>query len=307
MFGVVITTHNRCALLRRCIDGLLRQDAPVDRIVVVDNASADDTSLLFKKDGAFFGDRRIDYVGLETNSGGAGGFHTGIAHAMERGCDWILVMDDDAYPESNAVTRLMAVDPEPVAIYAAAAFRDSGDRNELVWPVVTMEDKGRGKMLTRLDKWEAQVLPVLNAPFIGMLFHRHLIERIGLPDQSFFVSSDDAELCARAWRFAGGVRLVPSAVVRHPPIARRWVRLWRWRISVMELAPWRRYYDTRNRLVVAKRHFGTRLWTEVLPGTLARWLVTLAVQPGRLAQSRAFALGIWDGLTERLGMRWSPP
>ena len=86
----------------------------------------------------------------------------------------------------------------------------------------------------------------------------------------------------RAWAQAGGVRLVPSAVVRHPRIERRRV------------------------CVIAKRHFGRRIWTEALPGTLLPRLVTLAVQPDRLAQSAAFARGIFDALTGRMGMRWPP-
>lgn len=164
-----------------------------------------------------------------------------------------------------------------------------------------------GKTLMRVDDLKGPVVPVVNAPFIGMLLHQSLIERIGLPDKEFFVSGDDADFCARAWAQAGGVCLVPSAVVRHPRINRRFVMFGRRQIGVIDLAPWRRYYDTRNRLVIAKRHFGWRLWREALPGTLLRWLVTLAVQPDRLGQSAAFARGIFDGLTGRMGMRWAPP
>ncbi len=304
--GAVVVTRNRSALLQRCVDALLRQSRPLQRLIVVDNASEDETRALFVA-GALSTDASIDYLRLEENTGGAGGFYAGIARALADGCDWIWVMDDDGCPAPDALERLMAVAPEPMAIHAAAALVDSGDERELVWPAAPVSGEDRGRMLMRVDELAGQVVPVMNAPFIGMLFHRRLIERIGLPDKAFFVSFEDGEICARAWAQAGGVRLVPAAVVRHPRIERRCFTVGRRRFCVVALAPWRRYYDTRNRLVVAKRHYGLRLWTEAIPGTLLRWLVTLIVQPDRLGQSRAFALGIVDGLKGRLGMRWPPP
>lgn len=302
----VVVTRNRFQLLQRCLHGLLNQTRPPESLIVIDNGSADETLTLFKT-GPVSADPRIDYMRLEGNSGGAGGFHAGIARAMEQGCDWVFVMDDDGCPELTVLEQLMAVNPDPMAIHAAAALVDSGDPNAFVWPTTPIAGPQKGQTLMRIDGLKDSVVPVENAPFIGMLLHRSLIERIGLPDKDFFVSGDDTEFCARAWAQANGVRLVPSAVVRHPPIKRRCFQLGQRQLCVIELAPWRRYYDTRNRLVIAKRHFGRRLWTEALPGTLLRWLVTLAVQPNRLAQSQAFARGIFDALTGRMGMRWPPP
>lgn len=305
-FACVVVTRNRFQLLQRCLNGLLNQTSPPDTVIIIDNGSEDETPSLFTK-GHFACDDRILYVRIEGNTGGAGGFHTGIARAMALGCDWIWVMDDDGCPEPNTLECLMGVHPDPAAIYAAAALVDSGDAYELVWPVALMEGKNKGRVLTRVDELEGPVVSVLNAPFIGMLFHRSLIEKIGLPDKNFFISFEDGDMCARAWAQAGGVRFVPSAVMRHPPIRRLWVKFGPRKVSVIALAPWRRYYDTRNRLVLAKRHFGHRLWTEALPGTLVRWFATLMAQPGRIAQSAAFMRGIFDALTGRMGMRWPPP
>lgn len=305
-FACVVVTRNRFQLLQRCLNALLNQTFPPDTLIIIDNGSEDETPSLFKQ-GDFAGDSRIHYVRIEGNTGGAGGFHAGIARAMSLGCNWIWVMDDDGCPAPDTLACLMAVHPDPAAIHAAAALADSGNSGELVWPVALMKGKDKGRVVTQVDELAGPVVPVLNAPFIGMLFHRSLIEQIGLPDKNFFVSFEDGEMCARAWAQAGGVRLVPSAVVRHPPIQRHWVKFGTRKVSVIALAPWRRYYDTRNRLVLAKRHFGHRLWTEALPGTLVRWLATLMAQPGRMAQSAAFLRGIFDALTGRMGMRWPPP
>jgi rhamnopyranosyl-N-acetylglucosaminyl-diphospho-decaprenol beta-1,3/1,4-galactofuranosyltransferase len=103
------------------------------------------------------------------------------------------------------------------------------------------------------------------------------------------------------------IPLIRASRVRHPLPRRRLVTVFGIEVQVLEQAAWKRYYEIRNRLIVARRHHGFRLWTETLPGTLLRWLVMLAVQPNRLGQSAAYARGIVDGLTGRLGMRWPPP
>ena len=44
----VVVTYNRCKLLRRCLSSLEAQTAPCD-ILVVDNASTDDTQALVQR------------------------------------------------------------------------------------------------------------------------------------------------------------------------------------------------------------------------------------------------------------------
>lgn len=302
----VIVTYNRKELLNTCLLGMLAQTRKPDHILVVDNASTDGTRAMLTEAG-WLNQSGIEILALTQNTGGAGGFKAGIDHAMKDKADWIWIMDDDARPETGALDALLGANPDPEAIYAAAALADSGDFSELVWPAVPTSVEGSGKSWISIDELPVNPFPVTNAPFIGMLIHRNLVAQIGLPDQDFFVSGDDADYCARAWSAGSGVWLVPRSVVRHPRIPRRCFRLGSRQICVLRVTPWRRYYDTRNRLVIAKRHFGKRLWTEALPGTLIRWLVTLVVQPERMAQSVAFALGIRDGLAERLGVRWPPP
>lgn len=293
-------------LLQRCLRALLGQTRSVDLVVVVDNASDDATGTLFQQ-GPWAADPRLDYLRLADNSGGAGGFHAGMTRALARGADWIWAMDDDACPDTDALGNLLRASPSPDAIYGTAALVDDGAGDELVWPVEDLDAPAPRQVLIRLVDLPKAPVAVANVPFLGLLIHRELIGRIGLPDRGFFVSGDDAEICARARAAGAHVFLVPSAVIRHPRVPRVWLRLGDRRLSVLRLAPWRSYYDVRNRLIIARRYFGLRLWTQALPGTLLRWLVTLTVQPHRLSQSYAYLRGIGDGLAGRTGVRWPPP
>ncbi|MGL5810898.1 MAG: glycosyltransferase, partial [Nocardioides sp.] len=103
----VVVTFNRLDLLRRLL-GELRDIDGVAEILVIDNASTDGT-------GAWLRDQEADGPTirartLPTNTGGAGGFHTGVEWAMRRDADLIWLMDDDGRPEASCLDTLLSHD-----------------------------------------------------------------------------------------------------------------------------------------------------------------------------------------------------
>jgi rhamnopyranosyl-N-acetylglucosaminyl-diphospho-decaprenol beta-1,3/1,4-galactofuranosyltransferase len=68
--SAAIVTFNNVEMLGRLINDLLSQTRPADRIVVVDNASVDNTPEVVKT--RFPG---VRYIRLPENSGSAGGYH----------------------------------------------------------------------------------------------------------------------------------------------------------------------------------------------------------------------------------------
>ena len=43
----------------------------------------------------------------QENTGGAGGFYTGVKFAYENGADWVWTMDDDVVPNYECLEELM--------------------------------------------------------------------------------------------------------------------------------------------------------------------------------------------------------
>ena len=97
--AAVVVTYNRIILLKECIKVLRHQTRRLDEIIVVNNSSTDGTLewLNLQKD--------LKTITQE-NSGSAGGQHPGIKIAYENGYDWIWCMDDDCFPEVNALEKL---------------------------------------------------------------------------------------------------------------------------------------------------------------------------------------------------------
>ncbi len=83
VFAVVVT-YNRRPLLEECLQALGAQERPVDRVLVVDNASTDGTAAFVRNEHP-----EVQLLALAENEGGAGGFHEGLKAAHAAGADWI--------------------------------------------------------------------------------------------------------------------------------------------------------------------------------------------------------------------------
>jgi rhamnopyranosyl-N-acetylglucosaminyl-diphospho-decaprenol beta-1,3/1,4-galactofuranosyltransferase len=105
--AVVVVTYNRSGLLDRMLVGLAAQTRRPDVVLVVDNASTDDTrAVLARHEGRL----PLRVTTTENNLGGAGGFHLGVRQAWEGGWDRIWLMDDDVVPAPDCLAVLMAAD-----------------------------------------------------------------------------------------------------------------------------------------------------------------------------------------------------
>ena len=111
MISIVVLGYHSVEDIRRCVGSLLRTEAPADRwrVVVVDNDSRPETRELLASYG-----NRIDVVTQETNTGYAGGMNIGIRHALERGAEYVVLMNQDAEVEPDWLRHLVAaVESDP--------------------------------------------------------------------------------------------------------------------------------------------------------------------------------------------------
>jgi glycosyltransferase involved in cell wall biosynthesis len=91
---VIIPTRNRAALLARAIRSVQQQTYSNFEIIVIDDASGDDTRETVER----LGDSRIRYIRHETNRGGSAARNTGISAATG---EFIAFLDDDDQWESE--------------------------------------------------------------------------------------------------------------------------------------------------------------------------------------------------------------
>jgi rhamnopyranosyl-N-acetylglucosaminyl-diphospho-decaprenol beta-1,3/1,4-galactofuranosyltransferase len=290
----VLVTYNRAALVSRSLRALAAQTRTVDHVIVVDNASTDDTAAVIARDFP-----AVTLWTLPSNIGGAGGFHEGIGRAFAEGYDWIWLMDDDAEAEPACLERLLA--RRNGAEVSVPLQRDNIGRIYGVHRWV-----GRGIDVT--SQVVAGVLPLTGDylfAFVGPLLSRHIVEAIGLPQKDFFIWFDDWEYGMRILRTGAKVTIVPDALLNHDVGggARQFRFLGR-SIVRTSPAPWKIYYGTRNVLHTLRtgRH-PLREFAMYFASQAKAFIEDALFEPDRGARLRMRGLGIMHGATGRMGKR----
>lgn len=187
--AVVIVTFNRKNLLKECLEGVLSQTRKVDKIFIIDNASTDGTSDFLKQEG-FLHNELISYERIEKNTGSAGGFHEGIKKAYRDNYDWFWLMDDDVKMKDDGLGKLLKFQEVSLCIHGRKTYLDG---QFLDWEDYI--DVPTGKTFGSHDayfyKYDKRFVTINFGCFEGMLIHRDIVGKIGLPDKRFFIKGDD--------------------------------------------------------------------------------------------------------------------
>ena len=220
--SVVIVTFNSAREIAGCL-GALRDAAPrlPHDIVVVDNASADDTVALLTRD---WSDVRV--VINDANRGFGAAANRGIRATTG---DRLLLLNPDARVTPGAIDRLLAVlDADPGVAIAGPRLVDDAGHAELsygrhIGPVAELGQKlrvraqeGRWPMVGAWIERQTRIAAfpdwVSGACWVA---RREVLQSVGLFDERFFLYTEDVDLCARVRAAGHRVAFVPAAVVRH--------------------------------------------------------------------------------------------
>jgi GT2 family glycosyltransferase len=212
--AAVVVTYNRIEKLKTVLEKLHAQTTPPEWIVVVDNASTDGTQ-------EFLAAQRgpsLDITRLEENTGGAGGFATGMKRAYDLGADLFWLMDDDCYPEHDALETLVDGHREAdEAMPGGVPFACSlvyFDHHELAEMNIAAPDWKWAHLWVQGHR----AFLVQTCSFVSALYTRETVERIGLPLREYFIWFDDAAYARMASAGIGpGVCVLDSKVIHDTP------------------------------------------------------------------------------------------
>lgn len=291
----IIVTYNRRTLLHRCLTAIASQTYKLNRVLVIDNASTDDTRDWLKS-WLPVNLPQSRLIAIPSNTGGAGGFATGMQTALlDEDCDWVWMMDDDAEPAHDALSVLVDTLDDDASIYGSIATPGNGS---LCWPLFSTSGLEFNALSDIPSKVEVAALP-----FLGILVPRTAINAIGLPDASYFIAGDDTEFCFRARKNGIPIIAVGNSHLIHPPSEYYRFGFGAFSPVCFRIAPWKRYYDVRNRILTSSKLGTFHVWTKTLPATALRLTATLVHEPNRWEQFRAYYAGVFDGLRGLKGQR----
>lgn len=250
----VIPTWNRADLLTRILEGLRQQTYPLDRIIVIDNGSTDNSAAIAEAAGAFT-------VRLPRNLGFAAGLNRGLALSSS---DWVAVLNNDVELSRDWLSTIVEAAHREGASFATGKLLDLRNREridgtfDLVSRAGTTWRCGNG----RHDgpEW-SKPRRIQFAAFTAVLLHRSALTKIGYLDERFESYLEDVDWCFRCAARGMTGWYVPAAVAFHAGSA----TLGAWRKATVRLI-------ARNQMLLYCKHLrGGRLWPPAVGQLL--WLL----------------------------------
>lgn len=267
--AAVVVTFNRLEKLKTVLQSLEAQTYPLQKIFVIDNASTDGTAAyLLEREWSL----PFEVVSMTKNSGGAGGFAEGMLRGYASGADHVWIMDDDCYPQPDALGAL-------VRGFEASVSELGGDV-PFACSVVKFVDGSICEMNNPVPTWDwgrllvkgQDNVMVTACSFVSVLIPRWAIAEYGLPYRDYFIWFDDREYTLRLTRRCPGVQVMDSVVV-HDMGENRGVNFG----MVDAKSVWKFAYGVRNEASYQLHHkgllyfleFGARLFVSLHRGRVS--------------------------------------
>lgn len=281
LVSIIIVNWNGAQHLPVCLNALRRQTYRAFEVILVDNASRDNSLALVTKNYP-----EVKVIALSHNRGFTGGNNAGLRAARgeivallnndtEADEHWLAEVTAafERHPEAGSVASKMKLFDRRDTFHTAGDFYrvDGLPGNRGVWEV----DRGQ------YDREEY----VFSACGGSAAYRRSMLDQIGLLDEDFFFSGEDIDLAWRAQLAGWKCVYAPRALVYH-------------KLKATGGGVTASYYDGRNFIWIIAKNYPSSLW-QLNRGLILRrqWsLFVEALRAWRGAAARARIRGMLAGL-----------
>jgi len=255
--SVVIPNYNGREILPACLNALLCQTRPPDEIIVVDDASVDDSPALVCERYP-----QVTLIVMPVNRGFCRAANAGLRAAKG---DLLALLNNDTEADPDWLAELVAaLEAYPDIGFCASKmlFYDRRDWVNSAGLFMRVDGVGRDIGYGQPDGPEfATMREVFGASGGAAIYRRAMLNDIGLFDEDLVAYAEDLDLSFRAQLRGYRCLYVPAAVVYH-----------RGSITYQRESPAAVYYGSRNMLTVILKNMPTallrRYWLQLLAAQL---------------------------------------
>lgn len=289
---IVLLNWNSWKDTAECIESCRNLLYPDFRLLIVDNGSSDGSESILRER---FPD--IEFIQTGQNLGFAGGNNVGISYALERGADYVWLLNNDTVVEPDALSALVRVaqaDKKVGMVGSKIVYHGDPD---ILWYAGAVLDPERPYHPYHLglnDKDRGQYGEISETGYVtgcSLLASREMIELVGLLDDELFLYFEDVDWSARAKTAGWKLMYCPDSLVYH-------------KVSLSiggAASPTLLYYTSRNRLYFVKENFPRKMPEALLYDFYEHVLVS--IKKGRFAGALAALGGIRDFMVHKTGAR----
>lgn len=273
----ILVTYNRSDVVSKAIDCVQKQKYAVTNIVIVDNASTDNTlQVLSERRNS---DSRITILSRRDNGGYAAGLDAGMRWALSStNTEYFWMMDDDSFLE-----------PETLELLLDTMDDDTFDMLGLTGFVMKLGSKKAVEM-------DESVQPADYILIDSALVTREVVRQVGFPNPDFFMMCEDYEYCLRI-RKAG----YAIGVVRNDHVDRQHLGSQRFSKDTL----WRGYYHARNHMLILRDYFSWALMLHYFIVQM-KYLSGAVQAPDRWMRIKLRLTGIYHGILSIKGKTLDP-
>ena len=287
MISVIIPNWNGAHHLPTCLDSLRAQTYADVEVIVVDNASSDDSLDVLARY------REVRTVGLPTNCGFTGACNAGFA-AASGGVQVLLNNDTEVDPAWLAhVAAAFEAHPEVGLVASKMLLFDRRDVFHTAGDYVTLDGLAHNRGVWQRDVGQYDHPAYVFSACGGSAAYRAaMLDEIGQLDDDFFFSFEDVDLAWRAQLAGWRCLYVPGAVVYH-------------KLKASGGGVTASFHDARNRLWTLAKNYPADLWRDHKDAVLRAQvqIAREALQAGRGAAARATLRGLVAGVVGLPRMR----
>lgn len=247
LVSIIIVTRNRQQEVLACLESVFKMDWPKLEVILVDNASSDNTIKAVKTKFP-----KVKIIKSEKNLGACGGKNLGQKQA--RG-EYLLFLDSDTVVDKNLLTELVKTAQSDPAAGMICPKMYYFDKKDVIWyagakvNLLTSQAKNDGCDEKDLGQYE-QIKETSFAP-TAYLVTQKVAKKLKGHGEMFFMGYVDSDYGYRVKEAGFKVLFCPKAVLWHrlnQDENRKTIRALGYNL------PLRAYYFARNRVVFMKAH-----------------------------------------------------
>lgn len=208
---VIIVAYKGKRWYDRCFFSLRESTVPI-KIIVVDNASSDGSSEYIRER---YPD--IHLIVSPENLGFGRANNIGMRYALENGCDYVFLLNQDTWIEPDAIEKLVAIHKQHQEYGILSPMHLRADRKSLYMQIIDGNNNNPNKELIS-DLYCHTLQEVYTVKYVNAaawLLPRNTMEVVGGFDPIFFVYGEDGNYLNRLEYHKLKLGLVPQSQIVH--------------------------------------------------------------------------------------------
>lgn len=241
--GAVVVTYRCGGRIAQALPAILSQ---VNGVYLIDNASDAETVEAVKRCAG----ECVRVTLNNENLGLAAAQNQGIRQALQDGCEWVLLLDDDSVPANDMVPQMLAAwEKARDARIGIVAARIVEQNVQAPSRYLTPCWHGFGFIRKKIGAGEisAKAAVVIAS---GSLVRADVFRQAGFMAEKFFIDYIDYEFCLRARHSGFSILIAGDAVLHHKQGSKARHGM----VITAHYSPLRRYYIFRNRMLVLRSY-----------------------------------------------------